>query len=206
LLPDYDGGLPISIQGEGNLSTSDLNHTAKYLYLSSPKLKMFGLSPEHQTRFWHFIFGDECVNLHFVELVLGGFTTLTLQGVSPTIKLTKGISKPSWTSVTIQGGEGASLAFEDVVRIDRLSLIDCSNIQILSNQPFLSIGHVESINSSVFSGLTVVADSGYQCQKSKSSVSIMTSTESEIPKLQGYQTLTNYDLQKFDEILEGPIY
>ena len=148
LLGSFRGGFPISIQGDGFFSTSDLDLDVRsdYLYLSSPKLKNFSYSPENQTKFDHFIFGDECVNLDHVDLVLSDLTTLTLLGVSPTIKLTKGIPKSKYTSVTIQGCIRGSLTFEDVVRIDRLSLIDCSDFYLQSNQQFLSIGHVELIN------------------------------------------------------------
>ena len=95
----------------------------------------------------------------------------------------------------------SSLTLDDVLRIDRLSLIDCPNFNIFSYQPFLSVGHIELKNSSV-SGLIVGADSGYQCENSKSSVRIMISAELE---LQGYRNLIAYGQHKMTQAMEDLI-
>jgi hypothetical protein len=192
------GALPISIEGGGFLRACDLDY-GTYLYLNSPKLKIYSMNSQEETFFIHSIFGEKCVNLQLLDLVTIGWSSFIIQGVSPTIKLTKGAERPNYTSLTIQGCVGGSLVLEDVIRIDRLSLIDCPNFNIFSNQPFLSVGHIELKNSSV-SGLIVGADSGYQCENSKSSVSIMISTESE---LQGYRNLIAYEQHKMGRAMEG---
>tara|TARA_B100001175_G_C18915317_1_gene359813 strand:- start:103 stop:477 length:375 start_codon:yes stop_codon:yes gene_type:complete len=120
----------------------------------------------------HFIFGEKCKNLNNIQLTVENETSLTLQGGSSNINLSKGSCKPLFTSVTLQDHYGDYIYLDDIIRIDRLTLINCSSLSFLSNHKSLFVGHIELINSSV-DGIEIIAETGFRCDKSKGEVSIL---------------------------------